>query len=62
MCTALDATLELASKDVASSLSALEILVVPCTVLDGSFDGRVGIICSRFLEILDCAPKHECDP
>ena len=51
MCTALDATLELASKDVASSLSALEILVVPCTVLDGSFDGRVGIICSRFLEI-----------
>jgi hypothetical protein len=51
VCTALDATLELASKDVASSLSALEILVAPCSVLDGTWIGRAGVICFRFLVI-----------
>jgi hypothetical protein len=46
VCTALDATLELAS-----SLSALEILVVPCSVLVVLLIDRVGVICSRFLVI-----------
>jgi hypothetical protein len=52
VCTALDATLELALKDVASSLSASEIIVAPCSVLDGSWIGRVGVICFRFLVII----------